>query len=100
MAAVWTGDLGALKGYMRVTHDLEDDLIQGLADAAAQYLEDAGIFEPASPSELYSLAVYGLVLHWYDNRNVIAYNRSEIPMGLRPIINQLKHSQYSAEEGS
>lgn len=98
MAAVWTGDLDALKTYMRVGHDLEDDLIQTLADAAAQYLEDGGIAADTSPDDLYTLAVYGLVLHWYDNRNVIAYNRSEIPMGLRPIINQLKHSQNSEEE--
>ena len=44
---------------------------------------------------IYVLAVKGLVLHWYDHRGDVITGTivSEIPTGLRTIINQLKLEQ-------
>lgn len=87
--------LDDLVAYCRIDLPDEDDparaqiiaLVEGLRDAAEDYLTNAGCLEGSS---LHDLAVMGLVLHWYDNRNAIAYNRSAIPLGLQTIINQLK----------
>lgn len=67
-------------------------LLDSLRRAAVTYLDNAGCSGTVSAQDtaLYDQAVKALVLHWYDNRNAIAYNRSMVPLGLREIINQLK----------
>lgn len=92
-------NLADLKGYMKVDHNQDDLLIGQLASAAEAYLAGAGVLPETSPAALYQLAFYGLVLHWYDNRNVIAYYRSEIPLGTRQIINQLKQTKVVNANG-
>ena len=40
---------------------------------------------------LYTLAWHSLTLHYYDHRDAVGEEQS-FPTGLRPIINQLKHT--------
>ena len=48
--------------------------------------------EPDSEEHsLYTIAVHSLTLHYYDHRDSTG-TEAPIPLGLRPIINQLKHS--------
>ena len=61
-------DLEAVKLYCRIDGDGEDDLLLILMDAAAEYLEGAGVPAPEKPDPLYDLAVKALVLDYYDHR--------------------------------
>lgn len=87
-------DLAALLAYMRLDDDLPEEderLIEDtLWPAAEEYLDGAGVPAPTYDSPLYDLAVKGLVCHWYEHREAMAYYRSEIPLGVRAIINQMK----------
>lgn len=77
---------------MRVDGDDDDALITQLMDAARAYLRNAGIDEPDSgDNSLYITAVHSLTLHYYDHRDAVGEEQS-FPTGLRPIINQLKHT--------
>ncbi len=81
--------LAACKSYLRVDMDDDDALISTLLDAAVTYLQNGGI-----PSDfgnaLYDVAVWGLVLHWYDNRGTIAPGSANaLPLGVGAIILQL-----------
>jgi len=80
--------LAACKDYMRVDGDEDDALISGLMSAAKEYLRNAGI--PEQDSDLYTVAVQSLTLHWYDHRDAVG-GEAPLPIGLRPVINQLKH---------
>ncbi len=84
--------LEACKTYMHVDGDEEDDLIRDeLMPAAKAYLAGAGIPEPEEDSRLYTLAVHSLTLHYFDHRDAVG-GEAPLPTGLRPILNQLKHS--------
>lgn len=85
-----TGErLAAVKRYMRVDGDEDDEVIAALHAAAVLYLANAGVSEPPSGSALYDLAVWSLTLHYYDHRDAVG-NEADIPTGLRPIIAQLQ----------
>ena len=91
-AAAQAAGLEACKQYMRVDGDDDDALITRLMNAAKAYLRNAGIEEPDSEdSSLYTTAVHSLTLHYYDHRDAVGEEQS-FPTGLRPIINQLKHT--------
>ena len=83
--------------YMHVDED--DDNVERIRDefipAAKAYLRGGGIEEPdgSDPLDaaLYKLAFHSLTLHYYDHRDSTG-TEAPIPLGLRPIINQLKHS--------
>ena len=79
-------DLEAVKIYCRIDGDGEDDLLLSLMDAAAEYLEGAGVAAPEEPDPLYDLAVKALVLDYYDHRG---RTETRIP-GLDNAIVQLK----------
>lgn len=86
--------LDACKQYMHVEQDCgedEDALILDLMGAAKEYLAGSGIPEPEEPSKLYTLALHSLTLNYYDHRDAVG-EEAPLPTGLRPIINQLKHS--------
>jgi len=84
--------------YMHVEKD--DDNVGRIQDefipAAKAYLRGSGIEEPPDGSDpltvaQYKLAMHSLTLHYYDHRDSTG-TEAPIPLGLRPIINQLKHS--------
>ena len=89
--AAAAADLEACKNFMRVDGDDDNALITSLMQAAKEYLDGAGIPEPAEATPLYTLAVHSLTLHYYDHRDAVGEEQS-FPTGLRPIINQLKHT--------
>ena len=76
--------LAALKAHCHVDHDDDDVQLSMLYLAAVAYLYGAGIVN--NGSELFKLAAFSLVLEWYDAGQVGA-----VTVGLRQIINQLKH---------
>lgn len=81
-------ELARLKRYMRVDHDDDDTVITGLWEAAAQYLRNAGIYDDGTRQ--YWLAAAGLTLHYYDSAPSVTGTGTNLPLGLRDIINQLK----------
>lgn len=84
--------LSACKHYMRIDGDEDDELISlTLMPAARAYLANAGIPEPEESSPTYNLAVFALTLHYYDHPDAVG-DEKPMPTGLRPIINQLKHT--------
>lgn len=97
--AVSPDKLAAVKRYMRVDGDEDDLIITPLYEAAVLYLKNAGIDEPATEPELYNLAVWGLTLHYYDHRDAVGTEAS-FPIGLRPIINQLKLTGAASAAGN
>ena len=84
-----TARLEACKKYMRVDGEDEDEVILSLMAAAQAYLERAGITPERSPAAQYDLALWGLTLHYYDHREAVG-NEAAFPIGLRPVITQLK----------
>ena len=89
-----TARLEACKRYMRIDSEDEDDVILALMSAAQAYLERAGIVPERSPAPQYDLALWGLTLHYYDHREAVG-NEAAFPIGLRPVINQLKLTAVS-----
>ena len=83
--------LRACLDYMKVDEDEDGRIEHEFMPAAKAYLAGAGIQEPEKPDALYTLAVHSLTLHYYDHRDAVG-EEAPFPTGLRPIINQLKHS--------
>lgn len=82
----------ACKAYMRIDHGEDDLLIGQMCDAAEGYLSDAGCVRGAEGSPAaarYDLALWALTLHYYDHRDAVG-TEAPIPLGIRPLINQLK----------
>ena len=94
-------EAAALKECLEYMHvDEDDDNVDRIRDefipAAKAYLRGSGIEEPPDDSDplaaaQYKLAWHSLTLHYYDHRDSTG-TEAPIPLGLRPIINQLKHS--------
>lgn len=80
--------LEEIKNYMRIDEDYDDNLINSLIEAANLYMINAGVkkFE----NDLYKLAIKMLVLHWYDNREVIG-EAKKLAFSLDNIITQLQY---------
>lgn len=98
--AVSEQELAAVKAYMRVDQDdLEDDeVIEALYEAARSYLTGAGISDPGEAAEghsLYLLALWGLTLYYHDHRDAVGAEQA-FPVGLRPVITQLKLAPRTA----
>ena len=96
-AAAQAAALKECLDYMRVDEDDEnvDRIRDEFIPAAKAYLRGAGVLEPdgSDPLDaaLYKLAFHSLPLHYYDHRDATG-GETPFPTGLRPIINQLKHS--------
>ncbi len=88
-AAAAAEELAAVKLYMRVDEDADDKVIKAALAAAKVYLTNAGITPDDDTLDLYNLALWSLTLHYYDHRDAVG-NEAAFPVGLRPIINQLK----------
>ena len=83
--------LQACLDYMHVDEDDNGRIENEFIPAAKAYLAGAGIAEPTPDDPLYTLAVHALTLHFYDHRDSVG-GEAPLPIGLRPVINQLKHS--------
>lgn len=88
-----TVSLEAAKAYARIDGDEDDALLESLIEAAEEYLAGAGVYPGLAPEALYQLAVKGIVLHWYEQRNVTdGPAPTDFAAGVRLIINQLKNT--------
>lgn len=70
--------LNDVKLYLRVDDYTEDEVIQGMIDAAKQYIQTGtGVtFDETNARHLLTLKM--IVAHWYDNRG-LAGNTTELP---------------------
>lgn len=78
--------LDAAKGYLRVTGEDEDSLIEALIAASRAYLDNAGA---KNDGKLYLLAQQMLISHWFENREPTG-NAERLQHGLAGIILQLQ----------
>lgn len=81
--------LNRIKIYGKISGNEEDELILQLIEAAKDTLNASGVPRD-SDSELYSLAIERLVMHYYENREEIGANQ-QVPMGMNWMINHLKY---------
>lgn len=86
--------LEAAKAYARIDGDEDDALVESFIEGAEEYLAGAGVYPGLAPEALYQLAVKGIVLHWYEQRNVTDSGTAptDFAAGVRLIINQLKNT--------
>lgn len=70
--------LDDVKLYLRVDDYTEDEVIQGMIDAAKQYIQmGTGVaFDETNARHLLTLKM--IVAHWYDNRGLVG-NTTELP---------------------
>lgn len=70
--------LNDVKLYLRVDDYTEDEVIQGMIDAAKQYIQmGTGVaFDETNARHLLTLKM--IVAHWYDNRGLVG-NTTELP---------------------
>lgn len=70
--------LNDVKLYLRVDDYTEDEVIQGMIDAAKQYIQTGtGVtFDETNARHLLTLKM--IVAHWYDNRGLVG-NMTELP---------------------
>lgn len=88
-----TVSLEAAKAYARIDGDEDDALLESLIEAAEEYLAGSGVYPGLAPEALYQLAVKGIVLHWYEQRNVTdGPAPRDFAAGVRLTINQLKNT--------
>lgn len=81
--------LQEIKEYMKIDEDYDDMLIQTLISSAETYLYNSGVRQEYS-NDLYGLAIKMLVLHWYENREVIG-EAKKLAFSLENIITQLTY---------
>ena len=80
--------LEEIKNYMRIGEDYDDNLINSLIESANIYMVNAGVKN--LENDLYKLAIKMLVLHWYENREVIG-EAKKLAFSLDNIITQLQY---------
>lgn len=86
----------ALLAYCRIDEPEEGqlELLESLCQAAAAYLSQAGVEEPAEDSPRraqYDLALWALTLDYYDQRGAQEFQEQPRPNpAFRQLLNQLK----------
>lgn len=81
--------LEKIKEYLKIDSNDEDVTVQALITSAELYLKNAGVLEDYQ-NELYGLAIKMLVLHWYENREIVG-NAKKMAFSLDNIITQLQY---------
>lgn len=83
--------LDEAKEYLKVEHNDEDILIQGLIVAAENYIKNATGIEFDNTNELAKLAVRLLIVNWYENREINTDKANKLAFSLDVILTQLKY---------
>lgn len=81
--------LDNIKDYMKIDSSDEDLVITALITSAETYLQNAGIKKDYQ-NELYNLAIKLLVIHWYENREIVG-SANKLAFSLENIITQLQY---------
>lgn len=81
--------LNDVKLYLRVDDYTEDEVIQGMIDAAKQYIQmGTGVaFDETNARHLLTLKM--IVAHWYDNRGLVG-NTTELPFTITAQLLQIE----------
>lgn len=89
------------KLYCKVDEDDDDgtQMVRMLMETGVEYLQGAGIADTQANHARYRLALWGLVLHWYDGGETVG-GTDQLPAGTRAIINGLKNAPDSAVEAA
>ena len=83
-------ELVELKNYLRIDHDLDDDLLTTLKTVAEKFVYGS-IEVTETNDERFDYAVTLLVAHWYENRITTSEKAlDEIPFGVTALIHQLR----------
>lgn len=73
-------NLEKVKRFIRVEHDEDDELLEGLMKTAGEYIEGV-TGKRAEGSQAYKLAVLQLTAHWYENRiPVVSGTVADVPL--------------------
>ena len=84
-------ELDEIKVYLRVDGTDEDGLIGSLQVAAEVFLANADVTVDYT-NELYKLAIRLLIIHWYDNREVVG-SVDKLAFSLESIIPSIRYNQ-------
>lgn len=83
-------ELTELKKYLRIDHDLDDELLKMLVSTAEKFILGS-IEVEKTDDERFNYAVTLLVSHWYENRIATSEKAfAEIPFGVTALIHQLR----------
>ena len=88
--------LNDVKLYLRVDDYTEDEVIQGMIDAAKQYIQTGtGVtFDETNARHLLTLKM--IVAHWYDNRGLVG-NTTELPFTVTAQLLQIEAERRETE---
>lgn len=90
-------ELISLKNYLRIDHDLDDDLLLMLQDVAEKFILSS-IEVEETDDERFDYAVTLLVSSWYENRVATTTQAlQEIPFGVTALIHQLRGLEHGAD---
>ncbi|MGH1833304.1 head-tail connector protein [uncultured Enterococcus sp.] len=83
-------ELSELKNYLRIDHDLDDNLLGMLKSTAEKFILSS-IEVKETDDERFDHAVTLLVSNWYENRIATTEKAmQEIPFGVTALIHQLR----------
>lgn len=89
-------ELTELKTYLRIDHDLDDELLKMLVSTAEKFILGS-IEVEKTDDERFNYAVTLLVSHWYENRIATSEKAfAEIPFGVTALIHQLRGLDHDA----
>lgn len=89
-------ELNSLKKYLRIDHDLDDDLLLMLQEVAEKFILSS-IEVKKTSDERFDYAVTLLVSSWYENRVATTTQAlQEIPFGVTALIHQLRGLEHGS----
>lgn len=85
-----------IKQYLRIEQDWteDDSVLSSLIIAAKNYIKNATGIDIVETNELHKLALSLLVIHWYENREIVG-KVDKLAFSLDSILKQIT---YSGEE--
>lgn len=89
-------ELSELKNYLRIDHDLDDNLLGMLKSTAEKFILSS-IEVEETDDERFDYAVTLLVSSWYENRVATTTQAlQEIPFGVTALIHQLRGLEHGS----
>lgn len=83
--------IGDMKGWLRIDHDEDDNLLEVMIVAAEQSIKGSIGFIPQS--ELGTIVKRMIITDWYENRgSFVQGSIMEMPLGVKSILTQLRYT--------